>query len=57
MPHPPTALRSCYLGTLTPTEAQEKIGARFRVLELRPATAPDEHGKLVEATEIIFEAT
>ena len=53
----PNQLRICYRGTLTQEEAQTRLGAAYRVLELRPAQclSDDEtSNQLVDATEVIF---
>jgi hypothetical protein len=53
----PNQLRVCYRGVLTQEQAQAKLGAAYRVLELRPAQCASEDPEsddLVEATEVIF---
>lgn len=53
----PNQLRVCYRGTLTREEAQAKLGAAYRVLELCPAQClgTDAHSQeRVAATEVIF---
>ena len=53
----PNQLRVCYRGTLTLEEAQAKIGATYRVLEIRPAQCLSDDkssSQLVAATEVIF---
>jgi len=53
----PNQLRICCRGVLTPEEAQARIGAAYRVLELRPARCLSEDRNsdiLVDTTEIIF---
>jgi hypothetical protein len=49
----PNQLRVCYVGTLTWEEAQTKLGAAYRVLELCPARCVSDD-KVVDATEVIF---
>jgi hypothetical protein len=49
----PNQLRTCYAGILTLEEAQAKIGATYRVLELCPAQCVLDD-KIVDATEVIF---
>lgn len=54
----PDALRVCYRGVMTIEQAQEKIGARARVVEVRDAQCLGEgpySGELVPATEVIYE--
>jgi len=53
----PGALRLCFRGVLTQEEAQKKLGAKYRVLELLPAQCLGEDktsNQLVPATEVIF---
>lgn len=53
----PNQMRVCYRGTLTPEEAQAKIGDAYRVLELCPAKCASDDpnsNDLVDATEVIF---
>jgi len=53
----PNQLRICYRGVLTPEEAQAKLGAAYRVLEIRPARCLSEDKDsdlLIDATEVIF---